>query len=221
MIGLALPAITYVRAYIVSRHRLGLEIAALRQQLVVCKRKRPRPLLRNLDRLFWVGLRQWWTGWASALIIGRAETVVSWHRAGFRLFWRLRLRLLGRPKISDEIQGLIRRMKMDNPGWGAPRIHGELLQLGFDISEPTVSRYLQRLKHRTDRNQAKRWLTFLQNHREVIAACDFFTVPTLTFRVLYCFFCDRASSAADSAFQCSGSPDQRLDRSAAARSFSL
>ena len=79
-------------------------------------------------------------------------------------------------------------MKTDNPGWGAPRIHRELLQLGFDISEPTVSRYLQRLKHRTDRNQAKRWLTFLQNHREVIAACDFFTVPTLTFRVLYCFF---------------------------------
>jgi hypothetical protein len=81
MIGLALAAITYVRAYIVSRHRLGLEIAALRQQLVVFKRKRPRPLLRNLDRLFWVGLRQWWTGWASALMIVRAETVVSWHRA--------------------------------------------------------------------------------------------------------------------------------------------
>ena len=79
-IGLALAAITYVRAYIVSRHRLGLEIAALRQQLVVCKRKRPRPLLRHLDRLFWVGVRQWWTGWASALIIVRAETLVSWQR---------------------------------------------------------------------------------------------------------------------------------------------
>jgi hypothetical protein len=105
------PPITYVRAYIVSRHRLWLEIAALRQQLVVCKRKRPRPLLRHLDRLFWVGLRQWWTGWASALIIVRAETVVSWHRAGFQLFWRLRSRPLGRPKISDEIRGLIRRMK--------------------------------------------------------------------------------------------------------------
>jgi hypothetical protein len=84
--------ITYCRAFFVGRHRLGLEIAALRQQLVVCKRKRPRPLLRNLDRLFWVGLRQWWTGWASALIIVRAETVVSWHRAAFRRFWRLRSR---------------------------------------------------------------------------------------------------------------------------------
>ena len=81
-------------------------------------------------------MRQWWTGWASALIIVRAETVVSWHRAGFRLFWRLRLRPLGRPKISDEIQELIRRMKTDDPGWGAPHIHRELLQLGFDISEP-------------------------------------------------------------------------------------
>jgi transposase InsO family protein len=95
---------------------------------------------------------------------------------------------LGRPKINAEIRELIRRMKTDNPDWGAPRIHGELLALGFEISEPTVSRYVQRLKGRTDRGKAKRWLAFLHNHREVIAACDFFTVPTLTFRVLYCFF---------------------------------
>ena len=114
--------------------------------------------------------------------------MVSWHRTGFRLFWRLRSRRLGRPKVSEEIRQLIRRMKTDNPGWGAPRIHGELLQLGFHISEPTVSRYLQRLKRRTDNEKAKRWLAFLNNHREVIAAFDFFTVPTLTFRVLYCFF---------------------------------
>jgi transposase InsO family protein len=79
-------------------------------------------------------------------------------------------------------------MKTDNPSWGAPRIHGELLALGFQISEPTVSRYLRRLKRRTDREKAKRWLAFLHNHREVIAAFDFFTVPTLTFRVLHCFF---------------------------------
>jgi len=125
MIALVLAVIAYCRAFFVGRHRFGLEIAALSQQLVVCKRKRPRPLLRNLDRLFWFGLRQWWTGWASALIIVRAETVVSWHRAGFRLFWRLRSRPLGRPKIRDEIQELIRRMKTDNPGWGAPRIHDQ------------------------------------------------------------------------------------------------
>ena len=188
MIGLVLAAIANIRAYAVSRHRLALEVAALRQQLVVFKRKRPRPLLRNIDRLFWITFRHWWSGWAAALVIVKPETVASWYRAGFRRFWRLRSRPLGRPKINDELRELIRRMNTDNPGWGAPRIHGELLALGFEVSEPTVSRYLQQLKRRTDPEKAKRWLTFLHNHREVIAAFDVFTVPTLTFRLLYCFF---------------------------------
>lgn len=95
MIGLVLVAFTYIRAYAVPRHRLGLEAAALRQQLVVFKRKQPRPLLRNFDRLFWVALRQCWSGWAGTLIIVKAETVAAWHRAGFRLFWRIRSRRLG------------------------------------------------------------------------------------------------------------------------------
>ena len=111
MIGLALAAIAYIRAYAVSRHRLALEVAALRQQLVVFKRKRPRPLLRNIDRLFWIAFRHWWPGWTAALIIVKPETVASWHRAGFRLFWRLRSQPLGRPKINDELRELIRRMK--------------------------------------------------------------------------------------------------------------
>ena len=106
MIGFLLAATAYVRAYVVSRHRLGLEAAALRQQLIVLKRNRPRPPLRNVDRLFWVALRRLWTGWARALIIVKAETVVSWHRAGFRLFWRLRSRPLGRPKIDHEMRAL-------------------------------------------------------------------------------------------------------------------
>jgi hypothetical protein len=118
----------------------------------------------------------------------RPETVVSWHRAGFRLFWRWRSRQPGRPKMTLEIRELIRRMKADNPGWGAPRIHGELLQLRFEVSEPTVSRYLQGLKRRHDNNKAKRWLALLNNHREIITAFDFFTVPILKFRTLYCFF---------------------------------
>src|SRR5262245_5428331 len=124
------------------------------------------------------------------LIIVKPDTVVAWHRAGFRLFWRWRSRpkCLGRPRVSVEIQQLIRRMKSENPSWGAPRIHGELLQLGFEVSEPTVSRYLQRLKRQPDKAKVQRWLAFLQNHREVIAAFDFFTLPTLSFRVLYCFF---------------------------------
>jgi len=130
------------------------------------------------------------SGWADTLIIVNSDTVVSWHRAGFRLLWRWRSRAqpCGRPKISEELRQLIRRMKCDNPWWGAPRIHGELLQLGFKVSEPTVSRYLQGLKQRADNVKVKRWLAFLHNHREVIAAFDFFTVPTLSFRVLYYFF---------------------------------
>ena len=190
MIALVLAVIAYCRVFFIGRHRLGLELAALRQQLVVFQRKQPRPHLCDLDRAFWVALRRLWPGWANALIIVKPDTVIAWHRAAFRLFWRWRSRPKrpGRPSISVEIQRLIRRMKSENPSWGAPRIHGELLELGFEVSEPTVSRYLQRLKRQPDQSKVQRWLAFLQNHREVIAAFDFFTVPTLSFRVLYCFF---------------------------------
>ena len=190
MIALVFAVIAYCRAFLIGRHRLGMEVGALRQQLVVFKRKQPRPRLCGCDRAFWVALRRLWPGWVNALIIVKPDTVVSWHRAGFRLFWRLRSRprRLGRPNISPEVRQLIRRMKSENPSWGAPRIHGELLQLGFDVSEPTVSRYLQRLRSQPDKAKVQRWLAFLQNHREVMAAFDFFTVPTLSFRVLYCFF---------------------------------
>ena len=178
----------YIRAFLLSRHKLALEAAALRQQLIVFKRKQPRPRLSLADRLFWTALRRLYSGWPDALMLVKPETVVSWHRSGFRLFWRWRSRQSGRPKVTHELRELIRRMKFENPSWGAPRIHGELLHLGFQISEPTVSRYLQRLRHRRDDGKAKQWLAFLTNHREVIAAFDFFTVPTLRFRTLYCFF---------------------------------
>src|SRR5215469_3628857 len=126
MIALVLAVITYCRAFFVGRHRLGLELGSLRQQLVVFKRKRPRPQLCDLDRAFWVALRRLWPGWANALIIVKPDTVVAWHRAGFRLFWRWRSRPKrpGRPSVSVEIQRLIQRMKSENPSWGAPRIHG-------------------------------------------------------------------------------------------------
>src|SRR5262245_28441955 len=144
-------------------------------------------MLTRIDRLFWTALRLWWPRWSDALIIVKPETVVRWHRAGFRLYWRWRSRQRGgRPKISLEIRTLIRTMAVENAGWGAPKIHGELLKLGFEISECTVARYLRRLRRRG--NPGKRWLTFLTNHREAIAAMDFFAVPTLTFNVLYCFF---------------------------------
>ena len=125
MVVLILAVVTYFRAFFLPRHRLGLEAAALRQQLTVLKRKRRRPRLRHLDRLFWMALRRWWPDWANALFVVQADTVVSWHRLGFRWFWRLRCRSrqIGRPKVSQEIRQLIRRMKSENPSWGAPRIH--------------------------------------------------------------------------------------------------
>jgi hypothetical protein len=170
-----------------SRSDIALEVLALRQQVAVLKRKRPRPPLNSSDRLFWTARRRFWSRWADVLVIVKPETVVGWHRAGFRLYWRWRSRPHGgRPKITDEVRGLIRRLATDNPDWGAPKIHGELLKLGFVASERTVARYLPPVQRRGD--PGKRWLTFLQNHREVIVAFDFFTVPTVTFQLLYCFF---------------------------------
>ena len=127
MVVFAYAVITYLRAFLLPRHRPTLEAAALRQQLAVFKRKQSRPKLHHLDRVFWVALLRMWPGWAEALMIVKPETVVSWHRAGFRLFWRWRSRLRrpGRPKVSEEMRQLIRRMKVDNPSWGAPPIHGK------------------------------------------------------------------------------------------------
>lgn len=178
----------FFSSFFQSRNNLALEIIALRQQLGVLSRKHPRPRLRIGDRLFWVLLHRLWPAWHKALVIVKPETVVGWHRAGFRLFWLLRSRskTRGRPKVTAEIRSAIKRMKEENSTWGAPRIHGELLKLGFDVSERSVSRYLRRLAP-SDRSR-KLWATFLQNHREVLTAMDFFTVPTITFRTLYCFF---------------------------------
>ena len=151
------------------------------------KRKRPRPPLNSTDRLFWTTLRRFWSRWTEVLVIVKPDTVIGWHRAGFRLYWRWRSRPRdGRPKITTEIRVLIRRLAEENPDWGVPRIHGELQKLGFVICERSVARYLRRTHHRGD--PAKQWLAFLHNHREVIVAFDFFTVPTVSFQVLYCFF---------------------------------
>jgi putative transposase len=190
MVTILSAILAYLRAFVVSRHTLALEAVALRQQLAVYKRKQPRAKLDRFDRRFWVVLRRLWKDWSEALILVKPGTVVCWHRAGYRLFWRWRSRALpaGRPKVAEEVRQLMRRMRRENPTWGAPRIHGELLLLGFEISEPSVSRYLRRLKRIPGGSRAKQWLAFLNNHREVIAAFDFLTVPTLSFRTLYCFF---------------------------------
>jgi hypothetical protein len=183
MIRFLLAFFSWFGAFFRSRRDLGLELVAWRQQAGVLKRKDPRPRLRLCDSLFWLGLRRWWSEWARVLVIVKPETVVGWHRAGFRGYWRfLWRRRRGRPQITPELRVLIRSMTAENPTWGAPRIHCELLKLGFEISESTVSRYLPQRSSPGDSGQ--RWLTFLKNHREAIAAMDFFTVPTATFRVL-------------------------------------
>jgi len=171
------------------RRDLLLENLALRQQLIALKRKYPRPQVAGSDKLFWVLLRRLWPGWKQPLIFVQPETVVRWHKAGFKLYWEWlsrHRRPAGRKCVSIELRELIFRMVAENPTWGAPRIHGELRMLGFDISERTVLRWMGKAPKSPE--PAERWATFLSNHREAIAAMDFFTVPTLTFGVLYCFF---------------------------------
>jgi putative transposase len=134
--------------------------------------------------LFWVLARRFWPQWKNMLVIVLPETVARWHRAGFKLYWsmlcKVRNRVGGGRRISKEIRQLIFQIVAENPSWGAPRIHGELLMLGFEVSEATISRWMRRAPRVPD--PAKRWLAFVRNHREANAAMDFFTVPTLTFR---------------------------------------
>jgi putative transposase len=172
-----------------SRRDLQVENLVLRHQLAVLKRRRRRPGLSMSDKLFWVCVRRFWGGWKEALAIVTPDTVVRWHRAGFGLYWRWVSRHrahAGRKPTRRELRELIFRMVAENPTWGAPRIHGELKMLGFDVSERTVSRWVRRAPRSPE--PAERWVAFLRNHRELIAAMDFFTVPTATFGVLYCFF---------------------------------
>jgi len=174
------------RALAFGRGELVIENLALRQQLAVFKRERPRPPLAEEDRAFWVVLRQTWRGWLNALIVVDPATVVAWHRRGFRRYWHRLSRpapRAGRPRVTRELRELIRRLVLANPTWGAPRVHGELRMLGFAVSERTVSRYLP--KRPADPDLVARWRTFLRNHREVLAAMDLFIVPTAAFRVLY------------------------------------
>src|SRR5215472_4625310 len=176
-----------LRVFFRSRSDTAFEVLALRQQVAVLKRKRPRPNVKRLDRLFWTTLRRFWPRWSDVLVIVRPETVIGWHRAGFRFYWRWRSRPSGgRPQIAEGVRLLVRRLAEENADWGAPKIHGELQKLGFVVSERSVARYLRRIRRRGD--PEKRWLAFLQNHREAIVAFDIFTVPTVNFRLLYCFF---------------------------------
>jgi putative transposase len=167
-----------------SRLALQAEILALRHQLDVLRRSTDaRRKLRTSDRVLWVWLSRIWPDWRSALLIVKPETVIHWHRQGFRLYWRWKSRHLGRPDAGREIRELIRKMCLSNPTWGAPRLHSELLKLGIDISQSTVSKYMVRPR----KPPSQTWHTFLENHVKQLVSVDFFVVPTVGFKLLFVF----------------------------------
>jgi hypothetical protein len=167
-----------------SRASLEAEILILRQQIIVLRRTAPKRLSFNgLDRLIFVGLHRLFPDLRDALAVVGPETVIRWHRAGFRAYWRWRSRpRRGRPTVPLEVRGLIREMSLANPLWGAPRIHGELLKLGIAIGQTSVAKYMTRGRRGAP---SQGWRTFLRNHADGIAAIDLFVVPTISFRLLY------------------------------------
>ncbi|HKE27132.1 MAG TPA: integrase core domain-containing protein [Bryobacteraceae bacterium] len=174
-----------LRDAIRSRAALHMEVFALRHQLTVLQRSVKRPKLTPSDRLVWATLSELWRDWRSALVIVRPETVIAWHRKAYRLFWTWKSRpgRAGRPAVSAETRQLIRTMSRDNPLWGAPRIHGELLKLGIDVGETSVSKYMARNR----KPPSQTWKTFLDNHLKTVVSVDFFAVPTIGFQILYVF----------------------------------
>jgi transposase InsO family protein len=168
-----------------SKGQLAAENMALRHQVLVLRRQaRGRIRLTNFDRLFLVQLYSWFPSILRVLAIVQPETVIRWQRAGFRRYWRWKSRSRGgRPQIDVELRALIRRMSIDNPLWGAPRIHGELLKLGFEVGQSTVAKYM--VKRWGPPGQG--WRTFLRNHAPDIVAMDLFVVPTIGFNLLYAF----------------------------------
>ncbi len=172
-------------SWLVCRFRgravLELEVIALRHQLAVLRRQRPgRPRLFSMDRLLWVWLYRVWPRCLDVLVLVKPATLVQWHRQGFRLYWRWRSRS-GRPSINREIRDLVRQMSSANPLWGAPRIHGELLKLGIEISQATVAKYMVRRRG----TPSPSWRSFLRNQAIGIAAIDMFVVPSAAFRLLF------------------------------------
>jgi transposase InsO family protein len=183
MIGLICFVVGLLASPFKSKMRLEAENAVLRHQLIVLRRRqRGRVRLTNNDRWFFIQLYRWFPSILQVLTIIRPETLVRWHRAGFRRYWQWKSRRLGgRPQIETELRVLIRRMSVENPLWGAPRIHGELLKLGFEVAQSSVAKYM--VKQQGLPSQG--WRTFLHNHAPDIAAMDLFVVPTIGFKLLY------------------------------------
>jgi len=183
MLALLIRFLLALRSVSEARASREAEILVLRQQLLVLSRRsRKRVHLRNIDRLILVWLCRLFPSVLDAVVIVKPETMLRWHRRGFRAYWRWKSwRRGGRPRIDRELRALIRRMCKDNPTWGAPRIHGELLMLGIDVSESTVGRYMIR----TGGPRSQGWKTFLRNHASGIASVDLFVVHTISFKLLY------------------------------------
>jgi hypothetical protein len=186
MIGLLCFALAILASPFKSKLRLEAENAVLRHQLIVLRRRPDgRVQLTNHDRWFFVQLYRWFPSILKVLMIVQPETLLRWHRAaGFRCYWRWKSRRRGgRSQIEMELRALIRRMSIENPLWGAPRIHGELLKLGFEVAQSSVAKYM--VKRRGPPSQG--WRTFLRNHAQDIAAMDLFVVPTIGFDLLYAY----------------------------------
>jgi transposase InsO family protein len=175
----------FLGALFKSQRQLALENLALRQQVAMLRQSVRRPRATPADKVFWILFSRYVDGWHKLLHSLHPDTVVRWHRKGFRLYWRWKSRGAkpGRPAIDADLRKLVRDMQATNIGWGAPRIHGELIKLGIEVSQATVSKYMLRLKN----PPSQTWRTFLSNHADGLAAMDFFTVPTARFRVLYVF----------------------------------
>jgi hypothetical protein len=188
-----------------SKLRLEAENVVLRHQLIILRRRlHGRVRLTNSDRRLFIQLYRWFPSILKVLTIIRPETLVRWHRAGFRCYWRWKSRPLGgRPPIETELRALIRRMSLENPLWGAPRIHGELLKLGFEVAQSSVAKYM--VKRRGPPSQG--WRTFLHNHAPDIAAMDLFVFPTIGLDLLYAF-----ASSGTTAETSSGSTSQQIRR---------
>jgi putative transposase len=165
---------------------LTAENLALRQQLIVLKRNQKRPGLKERDRVFWKVLSQVWPSWRDSLVIVQPETVIGWQKRAFRFYWRRKSRgaYRGRPKLSPEIKSLVLKLSAANPLWGAPRIHGELLKLGIEISERSVSGIIRR---NNPKPSSQTWKTFVKNHMPDMVAVDFLVVPTISFKMLFVF----------------------------------
>ena len=193
MLDLILITLSSLLSGLRGQAALQAENVALRHQVTVLQRTHTkRPVLKPVDRCLWVWLSRLWSGWRSALIIVMPETGIGWHRQGFRWYWTWKIRhgRAGRPRVPKETRDLIRTMSRENPTWGAPRIHSELMKLDIKISESSVAKYMIR----SPKPPSQTWRTFLNNHVSQLASVDFFTVYTVWFEVLFVFIvlaCDR------------------------------